>query len=52
MGINRIEALFLHEAALLMSGSKAMSESLSDMQAIMQFQQQRARKDMLQKEEA
>jgi hypothetical protein len=34
----RIEAAFLHEATRVMSGSKAMADSLSDMQAILLLQ--------------
>ncbi len=49
MGMGRIEALYLHEASLVMSGSKAMSESLSDMQSVMLLQQQRARQDIMKK---
>lgn len=36
--LSRLETDFLHEAARVMSGSKAMAESLSDMQAMMLLQ--------------
>lgn len=34
----RVEGMFLHEATRVMSGSKAMADSLADMQAIMLLQ--------------
>ncbi len=36
--LSRIEGDFLHEATRVMSGSKAMADSLSDMQAIIQLE--------------
>ena len=36
--LTRIESLFLHEATRVMSGSKAMADSLADMQSVLQLQ--------------
>jgi hypothetical protein len=43
--MSRLEADFLHEATRVMSGSKAISDSLSDMQAVMLLETQRANVD-------
>ncbi len=36
--VGRLEAEFLHEATRIMTGSKAMAESLADTQALMQLE--------------